>query len=258
MSQTVRVELGIALERGDFRLEYQPRVDLQLGRVVGLEALVRWEHPDRGRVLPRDFIQIAEESGLIKPLGDWVLRTACAQNKAWQERGLPKVLVAVNVSPSQLDQRFVRKVKEAVVATGLEPKYLQLELTEHVWPSDLKRTEEILTELIEIDVQIAVDNFGTGCASLAYLRHIPAQVINIDRHWIRDVTGDPTTADLVNSVVSIARALDKKILAEGVETAEQLAILRANGCHQVQGFLFSRPLPPDDVTELLRQGRRLH
>jgi len=112
--------------------------------------------------------------------------------------------------------------------------------------------------LIEIDVQIAVDNFGAGCASLAYLRHIPAQVINIDRHWMRDVTADPTTAGLINSVVSIARALDKKILAEGVETAEQLAVLRANGCHQMQGFLFSRPLPPDDVTELLRQGRRLH
>lgn len=258
LNQTVRIELGIALERGEFRLEYQPRVDLQVGRVIGLEALVRWEHPDRGTMLPREFILAAEESGLIKPLGDWVLRTACAQNKAWQELGLPRVLVAVNVSPSQLDQRFVRKVKDAVAETGLEAKYLQLELTEHVWPSDLKRAEEILAELIEIDVQIAVDNFGTGYASLAYLRHIPAQVINIDRRWMQDVTGDPTTAEFINSVVSLARAFDKKILAEGVETAEQLAILRANGCDQMQGFLFSRPLPPDGVAELLRQGRRLH
>src|SRR5262245_45070038 len=146
LNQTVRVELGIALERGEFRLEYQRRVALHLGRIVGREALVRWQHPERGTLLPQEFIQATEESGLVKPLGDWVLRTACTQNKTWQDQGLPRVHVAVNVSPTQLDQRFVRKVKDTVTETGLEPKYLQLELTEHVWPPDLKRAEQILNE----------------------------------------------------------------------------------------------------------------
>lgn len=252
MNQTTkRIELGIALEQGEFRLEYQPRIDLLWGRVIGLEALVRWQHPERGIIPPQEFIAVAEESGLIVQLGEWVLRTACAQNKAWQEQGLAQVRVAVNVSPIQLNRRFSRKLLDILARTALDPKYLQLELTEHGLAPELRPVRETLCELQEIGAQIAIDNFGSGHASLAYLRHIPAQVLNIDRAYVRDAVSDATTAELIGSIVSIAHALGKKTLAEGVETREQFAFLCDQGCDQMQGFLFSQPLPPNEVADLL-------
>ena len=161
MNQTTkRIELGIALERGEFRLEYQPRIDLLRGRVIGLEALVRWQHPERGVIPPQEFISVAEESGLIVQLGDWVLRTACAQNKAWQDQGLAKVRVAVNVSPIQLNRRFSRKLLDILSQTALDPKYLQFELTEHGLAPELRPVRETLSELQEIGAQIAIDPDG--------------------------------------------------------------------------------------------------
>src|SRR5262245_60638744 len=229
LNQTEQLELRIALERSEFDLHYQPKVDLKTGQVVGLEALTRWQHPERGIVLPRDFIPAAEASGFIVPLGAWVLRTACAQNKERQDQGLAKMQAAVNVSPRQFNQHFVHRVQEIMTETGLEPKYLQFELTEWVWPSNIVAVGEILSELKEIGAQIAIDNFGTGHASFAYLRHIPAQVINIAGLHVRNVATDPSNIEFINAVVTAARGLHQKTLAEGVETAEQLAVLRANG-----------------------------
>jgi len=257
MKQIQRSELSSALERGEFRLHYQPKVDLESGRVIGLEALVRWQHPQRGVLFPDQFIALAEDSGLIVQLGEWVLRTACTQSKAWQAQGLEPGQIAVNLSPIQLDREFVRKVQDILAETGLEPKHLQLEVTARVWPPNMKLALEVLARLGEIGVQLAMDNFGSGCASFAYLRQLPTQVLNVDRQWVRDVASGPGNTAFVDSLVTIARSLNKTLMAEGVETVEQLTVLRAGGCHQMQGYLFSQPLPADEVAPLLQEGRPL-
>ena len=258
MGLFLEAELGRALERGEFCLHYQPTVHLQTGRVIAQEALVRWQHPDLGMILPGRFITMAEESGRILLIGDWVLRTACAQNKEWQDQRLAQLPVAVNLSPIQLGQRdFVSKVEKILSDTGLAPRYLQLQLTPAANIPDLDLAAHIMSRLKDMGVQLAVDGFGTGYSSVGFLRRFSFGLLNIDRSYVRNVTGSHQGGAIVRSIVGLGHSLDLKVIAEGVETTEQLARLRAYACDQMQGHLFSRALPAKELAGLLQEGRSL-
>ncbi|MDO8612508.1 MAG: PAS domain S-box protein [Dehalococcoidia bacterium] len=247
-----------ALERDEFVVHYQPQVNIETGRIVGVEALVRWQHPERGLVSPLEFIPVAEETGLIVPLGAWVLRTACAQNRAWQDAGLPPMRMAVNLSARQFQRRDLLDTVAGVLAeTGLPPQYLQLEITEGAAMQDVDLTLAILRELREAGVQISIDDFGTGHSSLSYLKRFPIDVVKIDQSFVQDLTVDPNDAAIASTIIVMAHALNLKVIAEGVETAEQLAFLRERDCDEMQGFLFSRPAPAPELDQMLRRnGRR--
>jgi diguanylate cyclase (GGDEF)-like protein len=247
-----------ALERDEFRLHYQPKVDLPSGRVIGCEALVRWHHPQRGMVSPADFIPLAEETGLIVPLGTWVLKEACRQARAWQDAGLPALNIAVNLSARQFRKGDLPQlVEEFLRETGLNPSLLELELTESMVMDDPAGAERTMRTLKELGVRLSLDDFGTGYSSLNYLRRFPVDSLKIDRSFIRDVATDPSGASVVTSVIDIAHNLGLTAVAEGVETREQLVFLLGCGCDMLQGFLFSKPLPAEEFADLLREGRRL-
>ena len=243
--ERLELETGLrrALQEDEFELHYQPKVDVDSGEVVSLEALVRWRHPTRGLVSPAAFIPVAEESGLIGPLGEWVLRTACAQNRAWQDAGLKPMRVAVNVSARQFRQtkllEFVRSVLEE---TGLAARYLELELTESTVMSNAEESVRILKSLSDMGVHIAIDDFGTGYSSLAYLKRLPLNVIKVDRSFVTDLARSQDDASIVQAVISMAHSLRLKVIAEGVETREQLDLLKSLGCDQFQGFYYSTPV----------------
>jgi diguanylate cyclase (GGDEF)-like protein/PAS domain S-box-containing protein len=247
-----------ALERDEFVVHYQPQVNLETGRIVGVEALVRWQHPERGLVSPVEFIPVAEETGLIVPLGAWVLRTACAQSKAWQDAGLPPMRMAVNLSARQFQRRdLLDTVAAALAETGLAPEYLQLEITEGAAMQDVDQTLAILRELREAGVQLSIDDFGTGHSSLSYLKRFPIDVVKIDQSFVQDLTLDPNDAAIASTIIVMAHNLGLKVIAEGVETAEQLAFLRERDCDEMQGFLFSRAAPAPELDQMLRRnGRR--
>lgn len=252
---TLENELRRALEHGELVVYYQPQVEIANGRIVGVEALVRWQHPQRGLMLPGDFIPLAEESGLIVPLGTWVLRTACAQAKAWQEAGLPPIRVGVNLSARQFQQGNPSEVVElALQETGLDAHCLQLEITETVAMQDIDFTIATLSNLKKMGVQVAIDDFGTGHSSLNYVKRLPIDEVKIDRSFVRDLTTDSNDAAIVGSVVAMTHKLHLKALAEGVETEEQLAFLKKRGCDLVQGFLFARPMPAEAVEKMIAQG----
>jgi diguanylate cyclase (GGDEF)-like protein len=254
----VENDLRRALERQEFVVYYQPQVDISSQQIVGVEALVRWQHPSRGLMLPADFIPVAEESGLIVPLGEWVLRTACAQVKAWQEAGLPAIRLAVNLSGRQFQQRdLAEMVDRALKETSLEPRYLQLEITETVVMHDMDFTIATLGNLKAMGVQIAIDDFGCGHSSLNYLKRLPIDHVKIDRSFVRDLATDPSDAAIVGSVVAMTHELNLKVVAEGVETEEQLAFLKDRRCDVVQGFLFSKPMPTDVVETMIARGTHL-
>jgi EAL domain-containing protein (putative c-di-GMP-specific phosphodiesterase class I) len=239
-------------------VHYQPQVNIVTGRVTGVEALVRWQHPERGLILPGEFISMVEETGLIVPLGEWVLRTACAQNKAWQESGLPPIRVAVNLSVRQFQERgLMDTVAQALRETGLDPAFLQLEITEGAAMDDAEFTISTLRNLREIGVQIAIDDFGTGHSSLAYLKRFPIDVVKIDRSFVRNLTIDATDAAIATTVIAMARSLNLHVIAEGVETEEQLAFLREQECDEMQGYLFSKAVPAAALQGLLAQGKSL-
>ncbi len=242
------------LEREEFVVYYQPQVNIGTGQVVGVEALVRWQHPKRGLVLPAEFIPAAEETGLIVPLGEWVLRTACAQNKAWQEDGLPPVRVAVNLSARQFQQRNLMEVVAQVLEeTGLAPRLLQLEITEGIAMKDVDFTITMLRGLREMGVQLAIDDFGTGYSSLAYLKRLPIDAVKIDRSFVSDLTVDANDAAIATTVIAMAHSLKLSVIAEGVETEEQLAFLNQRRCDEMQGYLFSRPVPAGALEKILRK-----
>jgi len=250
--------LRMALDRGELFLVYQPQVDLRTGAVTGLEALLRWQHPERGLVPPAEFIGIAESSGLIVPIGEWVLRSACAQARAWQEAGLPAVPVAVNVSAIQIRQQgFCAVVRRVLQETGLDPRWLELELTEGL----LLTTDDILCrhiqDLREMGVKLAIDDFGTGYSSLGYLRQFKVNRLKIDRSFVREVSINADDAAITTAIINMAKALNLDVLAEGVENAEQLDFLRAQNCFKIQGFYFSRPLAADQIAGQL-QGSYMH
>jgi predicted signal transduction protein with EAL and GGDEF domain len=244
-----------ALERDELRVFYQPQVDLNSGRIVGAEALVRWQHPELGLVSPADFIPLTEETGLIVPIGEWVLRQACAQARAWQDAGLPPLRVAVNLSARQLRQRDLYDVVTAALQqAGLAPEWLEVELTESLVMHDVNRTIDVLRGLKQMGVTVAVDDFGTGYSSLSYLQRLPIGVIKIDRAFIEHISDNPDDAAIAKAIIALAKSLQLKTVAEGVETGAQADFLRRHGCDVMQGYYFSRPLPADKFIELLRKN----
>ncbi|MCS0608837.1 EAL domain-containing protein [Massilia solisilvae] len=248
-----------ALERGELALHYQPVVCSERGHIVGMEALLRWHSPELGLVPPCDFIPLAEETGLIVPVGNWVIREACRQNKAWQDAGLAPVRVAVNVSAHQVRSgKLPSVVRAALAETGLAPSWLEVELTETVMMGDSGAAEAQLAELRAIGVTVALDDFGTGYSSLGYLSRFSLDKLKIDQSFVRDITGCARSAAIAQATVALARGLSLAVVAEGVETGAQRDYLRAIGCHALQGYLYSRPVPPEQMAQLLRQAKLPH
>lgn len=250
----IESDLRRALRLNEFTLDYQPLVSLQSGLIVGVEALVRWRHPELGIIMPDSFIQVAEETGMINRLGDWVLGEACRQAQAWCDAGLPQMIVAVNVAPVQFRQAgFVEAVAGALAASGLEAGLLELEVTERTVMHDAEIHLGTLSSLNRMGVELSLDDFGTGYSSLAYLKRFPVGKLKIDRSFIRDLESDPDDRAIASTIISMGRNLRLTVLAEGVENAQQLALLRDMGCDMAQGYYFSRPLPAGEMTALLRQ-----
>jgi diguanylate cyclase (GGDEF)-like protein len=250
-------DLRHALERGEFLLHYQPKVELETGSIIGVEALLRWKHPLHGLVPPMDFISLAEETGLIAPIGEWALATACARNKAWQDEGLAKMSVAVNLSARQFaDPMLLPKLKRIIGESGLDPSCLELEITESMVMSHPAEAVAVLESLKSIGVQIAIDDFGTGYSSLAYLKRFPIDTIKVDRSFIRDIATDSGDKKITRAIIAMAHSMKIKVVAEGVETWDQLAFLRAQKCDAVQGFLLFRPLPEEEVAGTLARNQR--
>ncbi|KQW02887.1 hypothetical protein ASC87_00595 [Rhizobacter sp. Root1221] len=250
--------LCLALERQEFELHYQPQVDMKSGKVRGVEALVRWHRPEVGMVPPDRFIPLAEETGLILPIGEWVLKTACAQVKAWHAAGYPDLSMAVNVSACQFRQQNMPELVRAVLAeTGLAARYLELELTESVLMQDKDAVVRALRQLKQIGVTLSLDDFGTGYSSLSYLKDFPIDVVKIDRSFVRDVTNSVEGASLTKAIIAMARSLNLTTVAEGVETEGQLSFLNTHRCDAIQGYYFSRPLPANDLVALLGAGKHL-
>ncbi|MEW5743837.1 MAG: EAL domain-containing protein [Nitrospirota bacterium] len=236
-----------AIGRGELVVHYQPQIDSSLNRVTGAEALVRWNHPERGLLVPEEFLPLAEESGLIVALDEWVLRTACEQVSAWQSQGRPPLRVTVNLSARQFRQpQLIETVSRALNETGLGPERLEIEITEAIALQDIELAVATLQQLQELGVTLSLDDFGTGYSSLNYLRKLPVQRIKIDRTVTRGITENPDDLAVVRAVVAMGSGLGLKAVAEGVETIDQLMLLQKNGCDEVQGFYFSRPLPPDE------------
>jgi diguanylate cyclase (GGDEF)-like protein len=255
---TLETQLRRALDREEFVLHYQPQIDLRSGLITGVEALVRWQHPELGLVPPGQFIPIAEASGLIIPLGDWVMRRACRDAAVWMAEGLPVPVVSVNVSGHGFQQpNFYDSVLDAVMDAGLKPSHLALELTESVLMRDVEATAAMLRRLSHIGVQLAVDDFGTGYSSLAYLKRFPLNTIKIDRSFIKDLALDPEDASIVIAIIQMAHGLCLSVVAEGVETEDQLAFLRGRECDYVQGYFYSRAEPPGRIAEMQRTGGRM-
>ncbi len=251
-------ELRHALARDEFVLHYQPQVDLRSGRVVGMEALLRWNHPEFGMVSPASFIGLAEETGLIDQIGTWVLRTACAQNKAWQLGGMRNLCVAVNLSARQFGKvDLTRSIKDILHETKLAPKYLEIELTESMVMTDVECAISTLRELKAIGVKLSIDDFGTGYSSLSYLKRFPIDVLKIDRSFVRDIALDTDDAAIVASIISLSHNLKLNVIAEGVETKEQLTYLRQHGCDEMQGYYFSKPVSAERFEQILKDGREL-
>jgi diguanylate cyclase (GGDEF)-like protein/PAS domain S-box-containing protein len=253
--QSIEENLRRALERQEFALHYQPKIDLQTGAITGAEALLRWTHPTLGIISPAEFIPIAEDCGLILPIGNWVLRTACTQAQSWAKAGLPAGTIAVNVSAQELwSDNFLQGVFSVLRDTGLDARALELELTESVLMKRAESTRAKLQAVRERGVHVAIDDFGTGYSSLSYLRKFPIDTLKIDQSFIREITTGPDEATMVTAVISMARSLKLRVVAEGVEVLEELAFLQANRCDEAQGYLFSRPVPPQAFAKLLQTG----
>jgi EAL domain-containing protein (putative c-di-GMP-specific phosphodiesterase class I) len=250
--QALEGGLRRALDRREFLLHYQPKVNLRTGQMIGAEALIRWRHPERGVVAPQSFIPIAEETGLIVPIGQWVLREACRQAREWQAAGLRPVPVAVNISALEFRSKaFFDGVRGTLEETGLDPRFLELELTESVLMESVASTAEMLWELKAMGLRLAVDDFGTGYSSLSYLMHFPIDALKVDQSFVHEITAEGDTSPIITAVIAMGRSLKQRVIAEGVETGQQLAFLRAQHCEEGQGFHFSRPLPADRFAALL-------
>lgn len=255
----MREGLRHAIARGELHLAYQPKVDMRSGEVIGVEALVRWQHPERGLVSPTDFIPLAEETGLIVPIGEWVLRTACFQHMAWQRAGLPAFGVSVNVSARQFRERtLIEQVARALADSGLEARFLELELTESMVMDDLESALLSMKALQAMGVQLSIDDFGTGYSSLSALKRFPIARLKIDRAFVRDIPDDDEDKAIAKAIISLGHELNLKVIAEGVENEQQLEFLRANGCDEMQGYLFSPPVSPAQLAVLVKARLGVH
>jgi len=253
--QSIEAGLRRALERQEFVLHYQPKINLLSGTIVGIEALVRWQHPQRGLLEPAQFVPIAEDSGLILPIGRWVLREACLQARAWQDAGLPPITVAVNTSALEFRAGdFLEYLRATLEESRLEPRYLELELTESVLMRDAASADSVLHALADLGVKLAVDDFGTGYSSLSYLRQFPINTLKIDQSFVNQITSNPDDATIVSAVISMGKSLKQRVIAEGVETAEQAAFLLAQHCDEGQGYFFGRPVGAEALAILLQTG----
>ena len=255
---TMEMHLRRALERNELFLCYQPKVSLRSGKITSMEALIRWQSPELGLVSPASFIPLAEETGLIEVIGEWVLETACRQNQNWQDVGLPAIPVAVNLSACQFRQKNLVSVVERILRSSkLEPRYLELEVTESLVMQNLDRVTTILNELKALGTTLSMDDFGTGYSSLSYLKRFPFDKLKIDQSFVRDMTSDPDSATIAKAIIAMAHNLRLKVIAEGVETAGQLNYLRLHNCDEIQGYFFSKPIIAEDFCDLLRENRSL-
>ncbi|MHB8255288.1 MAG: putative bifunctional diguanylate cyclase/phosphodiesterase [Acidiferrobacter sp.] len=253
--QSIESGLRRALERQEFVLHYQPKIHLQSGAIVGVEALIRWQHPERGLLSPTQFVSIAEDYGLILPIDRWVLRTACFQARAWAQAGLPPITVAVNTSaPEFCAMDFIENIHTTLANTGLEPCYLEIELTESTLMRNAESTNSMLHALTDLGVKLTVDDFGTGYSSLSYLRKFPIDTLKIDQSFVSQMMSNPDDAAIVSAVISMAKSLRLRVIAEGVETAEQCAFLRARQCDEGQGYYFGHPMTAEALATLLQTG----
>jgi EAL domain-containing protein (putative c-di-GMP-specific phosphodiesterase class I) len=256
---TLESNLRLALEKRELFLLYQPQMEIATGRITGLEALLRWQHPELGLVPPDKFIRIAENCGLIVPIGEWVLRTACRQAQKWQDEGLPAVSIAVNISAVQFRQEdFCKLIKRVLHETGLAPRYLDLELTESLLLANGDMTFSVLQELKALGLTLAIDDFGTGYSSFSYLRQFQVSKLKIDRSFIRDVAANPDDAAITTAIISMAKSLNLKVIAEGVENEGQMLFLRAHQCDEIQGYYLSKPLAVDEAADKLRGNYSEH
>jgi EAL domain-containing protein (putative c-di-GMP-specific phosphodiesterase class I) len=253
--QSIEEGLRRALERKEFVLHYQPKIDLKTGAITGAEALIRWQHPDHGLVSPLQFVPIAEECGLILPIGQWVLRETCRQARAWQDAGLPAIPVAVNVSSVEFrTEEFVNNVWAVLKDTRLEPRYVEFELTESVLMQHVESTACTLKALKDMGTTLAVDDFGTGYSSLSYLRRFPIDALKLDRSFVQEITSDAGDALIISAVINMGKSLKHRVIAEGVETSDQLAFLQSHGCDEGQGYYFSRPIVAPQFARFLETG----
>jgi diguanylate cyclase (GGDEF)-like protein/PAS domain S-box-containing protein len=254
--QSIESGLHSALDRREFELFYQPMMNLKTGAIVGAEALIRWRHPDRGLVEPAQFVPIAEDCGLIKPIGRWVLHEACRQAQAWQDAGLRPIPVSVNISAVEFRSKgFLENIVDILRETRLDPRYLEIELTESVLMAHVEATNSVLHALKTLGVQLAIDDFGTGWSSLSYLRHFPIDALKVDKTFVQEITSGSSSAPIVSAVISMGRSLKRRVVAEGVETRDQLAFLQAEDCNEGQGFYFSRPLVAQQFARVLETGK---
>jgi EAL domain-containing protein (putative c-di-GMP-specific phosphodiesterase class I) len=250
---TLESGLRLALDRQELFLVYQPQMDIKTGEIIGVEALLRWQHPELGLVPPDKFIRIAENTGLIVPIGEWVLKSACTQARKWQDEGLQRLKIAVNVSAVQFRQDGFRDhIRSVLHETGLASQYLELELTESLLLSNADVMFSVLRELKEMGLSLAIDDFGTGYSSLSYLRQFPVSKLKIDRSFVQDVAINTDDAAITAAIIGMAKNLNLRVIAEGVENEAQLSFLRAHQCDEIQGYYFSRPLSADKVAVMLR------
>jgi diguanylate cyclase (GGDEF)-like protein/PAS domain S-box-containing protein len=253
--QLLEADLRSALGRNEFLLHYQPKLNLQTGQITGVEALLRWQHPQRGLVFPAQFVHIAEECGLIVPIGQWVLLEACRQARAWSDAGLGIIPVAVNVSAAEFGAKdFLSGVRAVLITTGVEPQNLELELTESVLMRDAEAAVVTLSKLKAMGVQIAIDDFGTGYSSFTYLRRFPSDALKLDQSFVHEIISNPGDATIVSAMINIGKSLKQRVIAEGVETRAQLDFLRRHECGEAQGFFFSRPVVPEEAAKLFVVG----
>ena len=253
--QAIEGALRHAAQRQELLLFYQPQMNLLTGAIMGMEALIRWRHVERGLVSPAQFIRIAEECGLIIPIGRWVLREACSQARAWQEAGFPEMRIAINVSAVELrSQDFVSELRAILAATGLAARLLELELTESFLVQDSKMIAAVLQEVRQMGVRLALDDFGTGYSSLSYLKRLPIDTVKIDQSFVHDLVTDGADASIVRAIIGMGKSLQMQVVAEGVETREQLEFLQQHGCSGGQGFYFGHPASGKDWTETLERA----